>query len=194
MVCPLRPTSITSTNPSEFFTSEKSPVSGRFVLSFDAVLNPMFRGILDISLVNAQGDGYGVEAVFIGPDDVLDAERIIRPYGKKQYRITLGKAVNSLFAVDKGKKRVLASAKGESARFRSIPEGEQRVPIRLERSDDGVLTLLRASLTGYEQLARAQVLDGHDAWAPMALVDGKLLLRDSKRLICLDLSARANTQ
>lgn len=58
--------------------------------------------------------------------------------------------------------------------------------------DDGVLTMLRASLEGYQPLARAKVLDGHDAWAPMALVDGKLLLRDSKHMICLDLTAAAN--
>ena len=59
--------------------------------------------------------------------------------------------------------------------------------------DDGVLTMLRASLTGYEQLARAKVLDGHDAWAPMALVDGKLLLRDSQEMICLDMRAPVTT-
>lgn len=53
-------------------------------------------------------------------------------------------------------------------------------------NDNGELTLIRASLNGYEQLARARVLQGRDAWAPMALVDGKLLLRDSERLVCLD--------
>jgi len=58
--------------------------------------------------------------------------------------------------------------------------------------DDGTLTMLKASLTGYEQLAQFPVLHGHSAWAPMALVDGKLLLRDSKNLACLDLSAAAN--
>ena len=53
-------------------------------------------------------------------------------------------------------------------------------------NDNGELTLLRASLRGYERLARARVLYGRDAWAPMALVDGKLLLRDSENLLCLD--------
>jgi outer membrane protein assembly factor BamB len=52
-------------------------------------------------------------------------------------------------------------------------------------NDTGELTMARASTQGYEQLARARVLQGRDAWAPMALVDGKLLLRDSERLICL---------
>ena len=54
-------------------------------------------------------------------------------------------------------------------------------------NDTGELTLIRASLDGYEQLARARVLHGRDAWAPMALVDSRLLLRDSENLICLDL-------
>ncbi len=53
-------------------------------------------------------------------------------------------------------------------------------------NDNGELTLIRASLRGYERLDRARVLQGRDAWAPMALVDGKLLLRDSEHLICLD--------
>ncbi len=59
-------------------------------------------------------------------------------------------------------------------------------------SDDGTLTLIRASTTGYEQLARARVLHGREAWAPMAMVDGHLLLRDFEELICLDV--RANPQ
>jgi outer membrane protein assembly factor BamB len=59
-------------------------------------------------------------------------------------------------------------------------------------ADDGTLTLIRASTAGYEQLARARVLQGREAWAPMALVDGRLLLRDFEEMICLDV--RANPQ
>jgi len=54
-------------------------------------------------------------------------------------------------------------------------------------NDYGVLTVAQASPERYIQLARARVLDGHEAWAPFALVDGLLLLRDSERMICLDL-------
>lgn len=57
-------------------------------------------------------------------------------------------------------------------------------------NDTGELTLIRASLDGYERLARARVLHGRDAWAPMALVDSRLLLRDSENLICLDLGTK----
>jgi outer membrane protein assembly factor BamB len=56
-------------------------------------------------------------------------------------------------------------------------------------SDDGVLTILKASTKEYIQLARAKVLDGVDAWGPLALVNGRLLARDSRRLVCVDLRA-----
>jgi outer membrane protein assembly factor BamB len=57
-------------------------------------------------------------------------------------------------------------------------------------SDDGILTVLEASTREYRQLARAKILDGNDAWGPMALVNGRLLARDSRRLVCLDVSSR----
>jgi outer membrane protein assembly factor BamB len=57
-------------------------------------------------------------------------------------------------------------------------------------NDDGMLTLAEATPMGYRQLAQAKVLDGVDAWAPMALVGGRLLLRDTRRLLCLELGVR----
>jgi outer membrane protein assembly factor BamB len=57
-------------------------------------------------------------------------------------------------------------------------------------SDDGVLTVLEASAKEYKQLAQAKVLDGVDAWGPLAIVNGRLLARDSHRMVCVDLRAR----
>ena len=56
-------------------------------------------------------------------------------------------------------------------------------------NDDGILTLIRASTESYEILTRIKILNGVDAWAPMALVDGKLIARDSTTLVCVDLRA-----
>lgn len=53
--------------------------------------------------------------------------------------------------------------------------------------DDGVLVMLRATAEGYQELGRKSLMDGHDAWGPMALVDGRLVLRDDTRMICVDL-------
>jgi outer membrane protein assembly factor BamB len=55
--------------------------------------------------------------------------------------------------------------------------------------DDGTLTMLAASRIGYEQLARHKVLDGQDAWGPIALAGTRMLLRDSTRMICIEAGA-----
>lgn len=54
----------------------------------------------------------------------------------------------------------------------------------------GLLTLANANTSGYNQLAQAQVLHGHDAWGPMALVGGRLIVRDLTRMICLDVTGK----
>jgi outer membrane protein assembly factor BamB len=52
--------------------------------------------------------------------------------------------------------------------------------------DTGMLRLIEASTTEYKQLAQAQLLNGSDVWGPMALSDGKLVLRDLTKMVCLD--------
>ncbi|MHC4884683.1 MAG: outer membrane protein assembly factor BamB family protein [Planctomycetota bacterium] len=55
-------------------------------------------------------------------------------------------------------------------------------------NDDGVLVMIDAGADSYRELARAQVIEkGHDAWGPLVLVDGRMLLRDDKRMACIDL-------
>jgi outer membrane protein assembly factor BamB len=57
----------------------------------------------------------------------------------------------------------------------------------LVMNDDGELTMAQATAEGYRPLAHAKVLDGHDAWGPMALAGGRLIVRDLTRMVCLDL-------
>jgi len=52
--------------------------------------------------------------------------------------------------------------------------------------DSGKLRLIEAATSAYHELASAQVLTGGEAWAPMALHEGKLVLRDLSQMICLD--------
>lgn len=52
--------------------------------------------------------------------------------------------------------------------------------------DDGTLTMFSYSTTGYEPLAQHKVLDGHDAWGPIALAGTRMLLRDSTRMVCIE--------
>lgn len=79
---------------------------------------------------------------------------------------------------------------GESARFGLGPYLLADGKFFILR-DEGTLVLARAQADRYEPLAEARVLDGRDAWGPLALVDGRLLLRDATRLVCLDVRASA---
>ena len=54
---------------------------------------------------------------------------------------------------------------------------------------NGTLTLAQASPDGYRQLAQAAVA-GKESWGPMALAGGRLLVRDIKTLLCLDVRAK----
>ncbi len=54
--------------------------------------------------------------------------------------------------------------------------------------DNGMLTLAEATPAGYVQLAQAKVLEGPDAWAPMAFASGRLIIRDMNRMVCLDIA------
>jgi outer membrane protein assembly factor BamB len=55
-------------------------------------------------------------------------------------------------------------------------------------SDDATLTIARPSTSEYIELDSYRILEGHDAWGPLALADGYMVLRDSKTMVCIDLS------
>ena len=56
--------------------------------------------------------------------------------------------------------------------------------------DEGVLTMAEVSSEAFKPLATAKVLsEGHETWAPLAIADGRLLVRDLKEMVCLDVRA-----
>jgi len=56
-------------------------------------------------------------------------------------------------------------------------------------NDDGTLTMAEASTSQFKILSEYKILDGHDAWGPFAIVGTRMLLRDSKRMICINIGA-----
>jgi outer membrane protein assembly factor BamB len=54
----------------------------------------------------------------------------------------------------------------------------------------GILRMIDANTKGYRELASAQVLSGPDVWAPMALSNGTLVIRDLTKMIALDLRGK----
>jgi hypothetical protein len=58
-------------------------------------------------------------------------------------------------------------------------------------SEKGVLRLVQAAPDGHKELASAKVCQAGNTWAPMALSDGKLLIRSRRTLLCLDVATEA---
>jgi outer membrane protein assembly factor BamB len=54
-------------------------------------------------------------------------------------------------------------------------------------NDEGYLTVAKATPESYRPLTAAQVLHGHESWAPMAFASGRLIVRDLIRMACLDI-------
>jgi len=53
----------------------------------------------------------------------------------------------------------------------------------------GRLHMVAASPDGYKELGTVSVLSGQQVWAPLAYSNGRLLVRDLQKLVCLDLRA-----
>lgn len=60
----------------------------------------------------------------------------------------------------------------------------------LVMNDDAQLTMSKATPDGFQLLAQARVIEGHDAWGPFALAGSRLIVRDFTRMVCLDLGKK----
>lgn len=54
-------------------------------------------------------------------------------------------------------------------------------------NDDGTITIAKASTEKFIFLDKAKIIDGMDAWGPLAFADGYLIMRDSKTMVCLNI-------
>jgi outer membrane protein assembly factor BamB len=55
-------------------------------------------------------------------------------------------------------------------------------------NDDGTLFIIEASIKNFNVLdSKSLINDGHDAWAPIALADGYMVLRDANNLVCINI-------
>lgn len=91
---------------------------------------------------------------------------------------------NQLICVDPADVTKVIWTSGKDGRFGLGPYliADQKMFIL---DDEGVLTMVKPDKNKYVQLAQKKLFDGVDAWGPMALADGFLLLRDSKKMYCV---------
>jgi hypothetical protein len=54
----------------------------------------------------------------------------------------------------------------------------------------GTLHLVKPDPAGFKEVSKAKMLEGESIWAPMALSNGLLVIRDQKQMKCLDVRGK----
>ncbi len=134
--------------------------------------------------VKRSGDAFATEEVFVHPPDEWNSE-IHTPIVYKDHFFAVGKKRRGLFTcLDGAGKQVWTSDGHASFGLGGFILADGM--FFLLEGKTGMLRLLEANTTAYKELANAQILGGHDVWAPPALADGKLVIRDLGRMVCLE--------
>ncbi len=129
---------------------------------------------------------FTTEEILVHTPDVWNSE-IHTPIIYKDHLFAVGRHKRGLFTCLDADGKVVWTSEGQAAfELGSFLLADGMFFILEGKT--GMLRLLEASTAGYKELAQAQVLSGHDVWAPMALSDGKLVLRDFGRMVCLDVA------
>ncbi len=136
--------------------------------------------------VNKGADGFSTEGVFVHASDEWNSE-VQTPIVLDGHFFAVGKKRRGLFTcLDAAGKTVWDSDGKASFDLGSFILADGMFFILDGKT--GMLRLLEASTKEYKELASAQILSGHDVWAPLALSDGKLIIRDLERMVCLQVA------
>ena len=138
--------------------------------------------------VKKAGGGFTTEQVFVHAPEEWNSE-VQTPILFENHMFAVGKKKRGLFTcVDLNGKQVWDSAGKASFELGSFILADGMFLILEGKT--GMLRLLEANTTAYKELASAQILSGHDVWGPLALSNGKLVIRDLKKMVCLDLKGK----
>ena len=129
------------------------------------------------------GDSFTAEQVFVLPSNIWNSE-VHTPILHEGHMFAVGRKRRGLFTcLDLDGNQVWTSDGQAYFGLGSYILADGMFYILEGKT--GMLRLLEASTSEYKELASAQILAGHDVWAPLALADGRLLVRDLNRLVCL---------
>ena len=137
-----------------------------------------------ILTVAKQGDEFIASSAVQVTPDIWNAE-IHTPIVYKDHFFGVGRHKRGLFSCLNKQGEVVWTSEGKA----SFEQGAFLLAddmFFILEGKTGMLRLVEASTAEYRELAKAQVLSGHDVWGPMALSDGKLILRDMRQIVCLD--------
>ena len=138
--------------------------------------------------VRKSASGFTTETAFVHAANEWNSE-VHTPIVYQKHMFAVGKKKRGLFTcLDLDGKEVWTSDGKASFELGSFLLADGMFFVLEGKT--GMLRLIEASTTEYKELASAQVLKGPDVWGPMALSDGKLVVRDLGRMVCLDVKGR----
>lgn len=105
-------------------------------------------------------------------------------YNGNLYGVT-SKPESQMVCLSPDGKRVWSS--GKETRFGLGPYMICNGMLLMLDDENGTLRMAPAEAKGYHEMAKAKILNGNDAWAPMAMAEGRLILRDLSEVVCLNL-------
>ena len=133
--------------------------------------------------VRREGDDFTAQALFRLPSSEWNSE-VQTPVLFEDHLFAVGKKRRGLFTcLDLEGRQVWTSDGNAYFGLGSFILADGMFFILEGRT--GMLRLLEANTKRYAELASARILGGHDVWAPLALSEGHLLIRDLERLVCL---------
>jgi outer membrane protein assembly factor BamB len=134
--------------------------------------------------VRRTGEAFKAEAVFDMKNNEWNSE-VHTPIVYKGHMFAVGKKKRGLFTCLSFEGKEVWTSEGKASFGLGSFMMADGMFFVLD-GDTGKLRLIEASTTGYNELASAPVLAGQEVWGPMALSDGKLVLRDLTKMICVD--------
>jgi outer membrane protein assembly factor BamB len=134
--------------------------------------------------ITGSGDNFGAEKVFELSPNEWNSE-VHTPILFENHLFAVGKKSRGLFTCLNQDGEMVWTSKGKASFGLGSFLLADGMFFILE-GKTGLLRLVEANTTEYRELASAQILSGHDVWAPMALSDGKLVIRDLGKMVCLN--------
>jgi outer membrane protein assembly factor BamB len=132
--------------------------------------------------VERQGAGFAVAELYKTPDFGTHAHPPVLYKGHLYGQCSTNETKDGMVCMD-----LDGNVKWKTKRSPAFDKGGLLLADGLIFSSDGSRTiyLIEPSPEGFRPLASAELLETRTSWAPLALSDGKLLVRDQKQLKCL---------
>ncbi len=133
--------------------------------------------------VTPDGGGFKAEKVFELTSVQWNSE-VHTPIVFEDHMFAVGRVRRGLFSCLNKKGEIVWDSRGKAAFDLGSFLYADGMFFILE-GKTGMLRLAEANTTEYRELANAQILSGHDVWGPMALSNGKLVLRDLTKMVAI---------